>query len=140
MDVNHDGKISPAELVVGLSIVGKGSIDDKLELLFKSFDMDGDGKVSKEDFEARLTSGMQYGLSFLKGQDSSTSQKLEDKVKETKTLSRIVKLAFEVDLDKDGYLSLSEWKNGATLHNNAILTELLKFTDLLSLLRHYSSN
>jgi len=140
MDVNHDEKISPAELVVGLSIIGKGSIDDKLELLFKSYDMDGDGKVSKKDFESRLEIGMQHGLTFLKGQDPSTAQKLEDKIRETKTLGKITKLAFEVDMDKDGFLSLSEWKNGATLHNNAILTELLKFTDMLSILRHYSSN
>lgn len=135
-DTNHDGRVSVAEFVLGLGTFGKGSDEERQQWLFESYDMDGDGKISKEDFAGRLESGLQNGLIFLKGQDAKTAESTEGNIRKTNAIQKVVNIAFEADSNGDGFLDADEWRQGCS--QNAILQELCKWTDTLSILRHYS--
>jgi len=56
LDQNHDNKLDFREMIVGLSILAKGTLDEKLELLFKSFDVDNTGYITQAQLESLITS------------------------------------------------------------------------------------
>jgi len=49
LDQDADNRLDFRELIFGLSVLAKGTVDEKLELLFKSFDVGNTGFISKED-------------------------------------------------------------------------------------------
>jgi Ca2+-binding EF-hand superfamily protein len=56
LDQNNDNKLDFREMICGLSILAKGTLDEKLELLFKSFDVDSTGFITQAQLEALITS------------------------------------------------------------------------------------
>jgi len=56
LDQNNDNKLDFREMICGLSILAKGTLDEKLELLFKSFDVDNTGFITQTQLEALITS------------------------------------------------------------------------------------
>ncbi|KJE96924.1 NY-REN-60 antigen [Capsaspora owczarzaki ATCC 30864] len=50
LDDNKDNLINFRDLVCGLSVCCRGSPSAKLEFLFKMFDLDGDGRLSRNEF------------------------------------------------------------------------------------------
>eukprot|EP00026_Physarum_polycephalum_P001815 Phypoly_transcript_01818.p1 GENE.Phypoly_transcript_01818~~Phypoly_transcript_01818.p1 ORF type:complete len:898 (+),score=138.55 Phypoly_transcript_01818:81-2774(+) len=56
LDQNNDNKLDFREMICGLSILAKGTLDEKLELLFRSFDVDGTGFITQTQLEALITS------------------------------------------------------------------------------------
>jgi len=51
LDTDANGLVDYRELAVGLSMLAKGSIDEKLELLFNMFDLDRDGFITRSEVE-----------------------------------------------------------------------------------------
>ncbi len=49
MDTNHDGLLSKAEFLLGMSTLLKGTFDEKLELAWQLMDRNNDGVVSYEE-------------------------------------------------------------------------------------------
>jgi len=56
LDQNNDNKLDFREMICGLSILAKGSLDEKLELLFRSFDVDNTGFITRAQLESLITS------------------------------------------------------------------------------------
>jgi len=50
-DVNHDGLINFREFVIGLSLTYKAPLEDKLFSIFKLYDINGNGDISREEME-----------------------------------------------------------------------------------------
>jgi hypothetical protein len=55
-DRKQNGVIEWEEFVAGLSDFCRGSLDEKIMLLFRMYDLTGDGHVSKEEFRTMLYS------------------------------------------------------------------------------------
>ena len=45
----HDGSVSVQELILGLSILEKGTYIDRVHLAFRAFDLNGDGSISFDE-------------------------------------------------------------------------------------------
>jgi len=68
-DSNHDGRIDFREFVCGLSTVLKGTSEEKLDLMFKSFDIDNDGYLDKDDMYVIFKISLQSSDKDLKKND-----------------------------------------------------------------------
>eukprot|EP01062_Namystynia_karyoxenos_P082993 TRINITY_DN9457_c0_g1_i1.p1 TRINITY_DN9457_c0_g1~~TRINITY_DN9457_c0_g1_i1.p1 ORF type:complete len:994 (+),score=200.69 TRINITY_DN9457_c0_g1_i1:77-3058(+) len=49
LDVRREGRVDFYHLIVGLAMLGPGSAEEKLRLLFDLYDVDGKGTLTKED-------------------------------------------------------------------------------------------
>jgi len=48
-DLNSDGKIDAKEFILGMSILTRGTAEEKLEFAFKMYDLNSDGFISREE-------------------------------------------------------------------------------------------
>uniref|UniRef100_A0A8C4PK89 Potassium voltage-gated channel interacting protein 2 n=1 Tax=Equus asinus asinus TaxID=83772 RepID=A0A8C4PK89_EQUAS len=48
-DTNHDGSVSFEDFVAGLSVILRGTIDDRLNWAFNLYDLNKDGCITKEE-------------------------------------------------------------------------------------------
>lgn len=55
LDANQDGKLSAAELATGIGVFAGGSQHEKISAMFRLFDADGDGYVSRPEMAAMLS-------------------------------------------------------------------------------------
>ncbi len=104
-DKNKNGKISFVEFINGMAILSTGaSEEDKIKFAFKIYDNDDDGYISNQDLFLVLK--MMVG-------NNLTDIQLHQLVERT-----IIK----ADLDKDGKISYTEFKN--MVKNLDIVTKL----------------
>jgi len=99
-DENHNDSIDFREFIKGLSIILKGSTDEKMELSFKIYDIKHKGYLTRKELEEFTC----YMYKTLYPDDEDGEQKMKD----------MVQCLFE-DLDVDGneQLELTEFKLGA---------------------------
>ncbi|KAH3767797.1 calcineurin B [Pelomyxa schiedti] len=109
-DSNHDSLLSFDEFVHGLSgFCDRANRDEKLELSFRVYDIDGDGYISKEELMSMLRASLvNLGALHLS----------EDQI------IRVLDATFsEVDINHDGRISFEEYKL-MVLRNPIILENL----------------
>lgn len=115
LDVNHDGTIDLQEFVIGLSVLCKGTVEEKLELSFKAYDIDNSGTISKDELAAMFKSAWISGFRALcatHGNDELSMDDLNEFSEEMATL--FAENAFEtLDTNGDGMLSFEEFKEFA---------------------------
>lgn len=56
MDSNSSGIINFEDFLMGLSILSRGTMDEKLRWIFNLYDLNGDGKVTKEELTLVVSS------------------------------------------------------------------------------------
>lgn len=115
-DENHDGAINFQEFVCALSVMTRGSPDEKLEFAFSMYDIDKNGFITKEEMALIMDSFYKLvgPLVTFSGKKYETPSQLVDEFFD------------QMDTNKDGNISLEEYKNGA-LKNPDIIQGLKLF-------------
>lgn len=54
LDSNKDGTVNKKELIVGLTVLASGSVEQKLRLSFSVFDFDRNGAISADEFKTMM--------------------------------------------------------------------------------------
>ena len=90
--------------MVSLSITSRGSMDEKLHWAFDIYDLDGDGYITKEEMVEIMEAiyNTYYG--------STGPKKGEMPARE-----RVEKIFRQLDFNRDGVLTLSEFMRGAKM-------------------------
>ncbi|GAM17941.1 hypothetical protein SAMD00019534_011160 [Acytostelium subglobosum LB1] len=117
LDINKDNTVDLQEFVGGLSMLCKGSIEEKLELSFKAYDLDGNGYISKHELSLMFK---QAWISGFKALSYQTNDELnpDDLQNFSEDMAQIfAEGAFSsLDVNGDGKLSFSEFKQFALSH------------------------
>lgn len=115
LDINCDGTVDLSEFVCGLSMLCKGSVEEKLELSFKAYDIDGNGFISKDELALMFKSAWIAGFRALcatHGNEELSMEDLNEFSEEMATL--FADNAFDtLDTNGDGQLSFEEFKEFA---------------------------
>jgi Ca2+-binding EF-hand superfamily protein len=115
LDTNGDGSLDLTEFVTGLSMLCKGSVEDKLALSFKAYDIDGNGFITKDELALMFKQAWMAGYSALcmaHGTEQMSNADLQEFSEEMATL--FAENAFEsLDTNGDGKLSFQEFKEFA---------------------------
>eukprot|EP00761_Pharyngomonas_kirbyi_P001747 gb/GECH01001751.1/.p1 GENE.gb/GECH01001751.1/~~gb/GECH01001751.1/.p1 ORF type:complete len:186 (+),score=67.17 gb/GECH01001751.1/:1-558(+) len=112
-DTNHDGSISFDEFVNAMSVMTRGTPDEKVEFAFQLYDLNHDGFISKEEL-LEIIQGLQRALGDLvsvQGEEFDSPEKLVDRI------------FAQMDVNQDGKISLDEYKEGS-LKNPSIVQGL----------------
>jgi len=115
LDVNGDGQIDLTEFVTGLSLLCKGTVEEKLALSFKAYDLDGNGYITKDELASMFKSAWISGFRALcatHGNEDLSMEDLNEFSEEMATL--FAENAFDtLDTNGDGQLSFEEFKEFA---------------------------
>eukprot|EP00003_Mantamonas_plastica_P014266 TRINITY_DN2474_c0_g2_i2.p1 TRINITY_DN2474_c0_g2~~TRINITY_DN2474_c0_g2_i2.p1 ORF type:complete len:390 (+),score=144.91 TRINITY_DN2474_c0_g2_i2:365-1534(+) len=76
-DVNHDKQISFGELMAGLSIVARGEPEERLGLLFDSFDRDDSGSIDASEFDLLMNSIFTLGYSGVESKSATLFKQMD---------------------------------------------------------------
>merc|ERR1711916_10682 len=92
MDADNSDTISFTELATNLSVVGKGTADEKLAFTFDLYDDDKNGYLDRQEAEAVLNQMKRVAATLGRTADDF-----------------IVGLLDKLDADKDGKITRAEW-------------------------------
>jgi len=115
LDTNGDGTVDLQEFVSGLSLLCKGSVEEKLALSFKAYDLDGNGFISKEELALMFKSAWIAGFRALCATHGNEELSLEDLNEFSEEMANLfADNAFDtLDTNRDGQLSFEEFKEFA---------------------------
>lgn len=99
-DSDKSGFIDFKEFMYSLSITSRGNLEEKLEWAFKIYDVDGDGYVTKREMEDIIRSVYKMYADSRLGRKETPEQ-------------RTARIFEKFDLNKDGKLTMEEFKTGA---------------------------
>ncbi|XP_076546699.1 uncharacterized protein LOC117611638 [Osmia lignaria lignaria] len=98
LDQDHSGILSFEDFVIGLSILSRGSIDEKLRWTFSLYDINGDGCITREEMTDIVTAV--YELMGKFADPNLDHQGVREKVD---------RMFQKMDGNKDGVVTLSEF-------------------------------
>jgi len=108
-DSNGDGTLDHRELLAGLSVLCGGSGEEKAHFAFELFDADKDGTLSMAEMKQYMCSVLRINHCI---RDDSCDGSIADKMSPEEIADATVTPLFEeLDMDGNGALSMSEFKN-----------------------------
>jgi Ca2+-binding EF-hand superfamily protein len=112
LDVNQDGAVDLQEFVTGLSFLCKGTPEEKLELSFKAYDLDGNGYISKEELALMFKQAWIAGITALCTAHGNDEFSTRDAIAFSEEMGNtFANSAFDaLDTNGDGQLSFEEFK------------------------------
>ncbi|ELR21413.1 EF hand,SPla/RYanodine receptor (SPRY) domain containing protein [Acanthamoeba castellanii str. Neff] len=123
LDQDGDGSVDFEEFMSGMFIFGRGSREEKLKFLFKLYDINGDGLLSREEFDKMLRGSLKATQAAMGALLLTETTEYNDLVSAVRRnlkesgprITYIIDSIFnETDLNRDGYLSYDEFKQWAT--------------------------
>lgn len=102
-DQNNDGVLDFRELIVSMSVMKRGDVNDRLKWAFNIYDIDGNGYITRDELF-----GILRAIEKLSGKRNNGSR-AENMAKD---------IFRRVDKTADGKLSLAEFIEGAKVDNN----------------------
>ncbi|EFA83231.1 calcium-binding protein [Heterostelium album PN500] len=111
-DKNKDNTINFQEFVCGLSVITRGTPEEKIEFAFSLYDLDGNGYITKKEMESILESMYRLVGPFV----TCSGKRLDQQ-------DMIDDFFEKMDDNGDGMISLEEYKRG-TLKNPDIIQGL----------------
>ncbi|EAL70283.1 hypothetical protein ACTFIW_003916 [Dictyostelium discoideum] len=117
LDTNKDNTVDLQEFISGLSILCKGTAEEKLELSFKAYDIDGNGYITKSELSQMFQQAWISGFKALSYQTNEEVNK-DDLNNFSEEMAQIfADGAFSsLDVNGDGKLSFNEFKQFAMSH------------------------
>ena len=108
-DTNQDDQIDFQEFMLALSIMGSGSAEENLKLIYRVFDVNGDGKMEKEEL----------------------GRVVEELRKLAQVGEDVVERAFaEMDTDNDGVVTEDEFVQACILRKGAAIALAIRVIDI----------
>eukprot|EP01094_Clydonella_sp_ATCC50884_P016921 TRINITY_DN2862_c1_g1_i1.p1 TRINITY_DN2862_c1_g1~~TRINITY_DN2862_c1_g1_i1.p1 ORF type:complete len:238 (+),score=71.80 TRINITY_DN2862_c1_g1_i1:218-931(+) len=135
LDENDDDRVNFREFVAGMSLLCKGTPEEKLELSFRAYDIDESGMVSYHELVAMIKRAWIVGYKAIVAQSRKKAPLTADEVDEIseEQALQLADMAFEgLDRDQDGSLSFEEFKQFA-LSEPVVNASLLGFTKKIRL-------
>eukprot|EP00516_Mucochytrium_quahogii_P007761 CAMPEP_0203757878 /NCGR_PEP_ID=MMETSP0098-20131031/10738_1 /ASSEMBLY_ACC=CAM_ASM_000208 /TAXON_ID=96639 /ORGANISM=" , Strain NY0313808BC1" /LENGTH=813 /DNA_ID=CAMNT_0050650123 /DNA_START=36 /DNA_END=2477 /DNA_ORIENTATION=- len=102
---SQTGQITFEEFAKGLGVLVKGTVDEKLTFAFAMTDIDGSGEITPEELEITVDSIMRIYSGIMGSVSTATLDR-----------SKIRKMFNKLDRNKDGMITLEEYKRGMKLH------------------------
>ncbi|XP_045532880.1 Kv channel-interacting protein 4 [Pieris brassicae] len=98
LDQDRSGLLSFEEFVTGLSVLSRGTIEEKLQWTFSLYDINGDGYITKEEMTEIVTAI--YDL---------MGKIVEPMIDDDAIREKVERLFQKMDLNRDGVLTLDEF-------------------------------
>lgn len=95
-DQDHNGTISFEEFVMGLSVLARGSLQEKLQWAFQLYDVNKDGIITKEEM-LDIVSSIYDMMGHFNSENDATPRQHVDTV------------FSKMDQNKDGVISVEEF-------------------------------
>ncbi|CAH1784550.1 unnamed protein product [Owenia fusiformis] len=115
-DQEHKGSITFEEFVVGLSILSRGSIHDKLQWAFRLYDINGDGIVTKDEM-----------VDIVSAIYDMMGRYAEPSVEETTARDHVENIFEKMDLNQDGVISIDEFMD--TCRKDEVISKSMTMFD-----------
>ncbi|KAI9355913.1 hypothetical protein DFJ73DRAFT_623256 [Zopfochytrium polystomum] len=136
-DQDQDSLISFKELVCGMSILCKGSLDERITYAFQGYDLDGDGKISREElhrmFKAYFYLSMELVRDFVKTMEEGMMETFDDEA------SKPVSASFSAPIVGSGIEPIDEEEKEDQSHEDAASILLSNASGAMSNLHHGAS-
>ena len=101
-DSDGAGLVDFEKFILALSVTSRGTREEKLDWAFKIYDVDGDGMISQVEMLVVVTA--------IYRMVGTQEQIPED---ERTPFMRVKKIFKAMDVDRDGFLSLDEFRKGS---------------------------
>lgn len=106
-DQEHTGAITFTDFVIGLSVLARGTLQEKLRWAFSLYDINGDGYITKDEM-TRIINAI-YDL---------MGKSVEPMVEDTTTKDHVERVFQKLDLNKDGVVSMDEFLDSCAKDEN----------------------
>lgn len=118
-DQDHNGSISFEEFVMGLSVLARGSLHEKLQWAFSLYDINGDGIITKDEM-----------LDIVSAIYDMMGRFAEPSVDEHTAKEHVERVFQKMDTNRDGVISIEEFMDTCR-RDDAISKSMAMFDTVL---------
>jgi len=111
-DTNNDGMIDFREFICGIGLMSRGTMDEKLRVAFRTYDLDNNGYISRWEMQSVVTAIYK------------TIAPLKDKKGDNLSGAAAMAIFRSMDKDRDDKVSFDEFKEG--VNRDADVVRLLE--------------
>ncbi|GIY24977.1 kv channel-interacting protein 4 [Caerostris darwini] len=102
-DQDHTGAITFTDFVIGLSVLARGTLQEKLRWVFSLYDINGDGYITKDEM-SRIIASI-YDM---------MGKSMDPPLEESTTREHVERVFQRLDLNKDGVVTMEEFMDSCT--------------------------
>ncbi|XP_054708828.1 Kv channel-interacting protein 1-like isoform X3 [Uloborus diversus] len=102
-DQDHTGAITFTDFVIGLSVLARGSLQEKLRWVFSLYDINGDGHITKDEM-SRIVAAI-YDM---------MGKTMDPPLEEFTTRDHVDRVFQKLDQNKDGVVTIEEFMDSCS--------------------------